>query len=77
MKRCEYHTARKDGVVYGHGADMICGKPAKFVTPVLHGFWRKKKYVCGIHRREADRVLTNMCVVERCISLKGNDHDKM
>ena len=65
---CEYHVEPKPHVVYGRDSSTTCGRVAKYNTPVLEGktSWSSIRHVCGIHRNEANRVLSRMGVTERC-----------
>uniref|UniRef100_A0A6M3KW54 Uncharacterized protein n=1 Tax=viral metagenome TaxID=1070528 RepID=A0A6M3KW54_9ZZZZ len=50
-ERCEYSQVIKGGIFNDYG---LCGRPAKYITP-FDKMYKRRLFVCGIHRRECDR----------------------
>lgn len=66
---CQYHVWSRMGVDLRKPLTTLCNRPAKYTTPVLDvNLWRTYKYVCGIHRNQADRELKMLGYKQRCRS---------
>ena len=60
---CEFHVDTYDPI--NTGGYPVCGRPAKYVTPMDH-FHKKDKFVCGIHANSVNKMYVRLGIDKKC-----------